>query len=86
VTGFGVIIRVLFYSGGKGQETPRAIVAAGREFPIDQIIWRRRSQDQETRELFELVRCRAAGQEFTLKISPSGECRILGHQRFIVPS
>jgi hypothetical protein len=81
-----LITKVLFYSGYKGQETPRAIVVAGREFPIDRVIWRRRGQDKETREPCELIRCRAAGQELTLKISPSGECRILGRSRFVIPS
>ena len=81
-----MLIEVLFYSGYKGQETPRAIVAAGREYPIDKIIWRKKGQDQETREPFELVRCRAAGQDVTLKISPSGECRLVGRLPFIIPS
>jgi hypothetical protein len=81
-----LITKVLFYSGYKGLETPRAIVAAGQEFPIDKIIWRRRSQDKETCEPCEIIRCRAAGQELTLKVSPSGECRILGRVRLIVPS
>jgi hypothetical protein len=81
-----LIIKVRFYSGYKGQETPRAIVVAGREYPVDKVIWRKRGQDKDTREPFEVVRCRVAGQEITLKISPSGECRLLGHHRFALPS
>lgn len=79
-------IKVFFYSGYKGQETPRAIVVAGREYPIDKIIWRKRAQEKDTGEPCELIRCRAAGQEITLRISSSGECRLLGRLRFIVPS
>jgi hypothetical protein len=79
-------IDVIFYSGYKGQETPRAVVMAGREYPVEKIIWRKRGQDKVTREPHELVRCRVAGQEVTLKISPSGECRLLGRDRLILPS
>lgn len=79
-------VKVIFYSGYKGQETPRAIVAAGREYPIEKIIWRQKGQDGNTREPYELVRCRAAGQDLTLKISPSGEGRLVGRLPFIIPS
>jgi hypothetical protein len=81
-----LIIKVRFYSGYKGRETPRAIVVSGQEYPVDKVIWRKRSQDKDTREPFELVRCRVAGQEVTLKISPSGECRLLGRDSLILPS
>jgi hypothetical protein len=79
-------IKIIFYSGYKGRETPRAVVISGREYPVDEIIWRKRGQDKDTRESFELVRCRVAGQEVTLKISPSGEGRLLGRDRLILPS
>ena len=81
-----LIIKVRFYSGYKGQETPRAIVVAGRECPVERIIWRKRGREKDSRESYELVRCRVAGQEVTLKISPSGECRLLGRDRLILPS
>jgi hypothetical protein len=79
-------IVIIFYSGYKGQETPRAIAVAGREYPVEKIIWRKKGQDKDTREPYELVRCRVAGQETTLKISPSGECRLLGRRHFVLPS
>ena len=79
-------IKIIFYSGYKGRETPRAIVVAGREYPVDKVIWHKRSQEKDTREPYELVRCRVAGQEVTLKISPSGECRLLGRDLLILPS
>ena len=83
---FNLITKVLFYSGYKGEETPRAIIVAGREYAVDKVIWRKRGQDKDTRESYELVRCRVAGQEITLKISPSGECQLLGRRRFALPS
>jgi hypothetical protein len=79
-------IRVIFYSGHKGQETPRALLLAGREYPVDKIIWRKRAEDRDTRESYELVRCRVAGQDVTLRISASGECRLLGRRRLIPPA
>jgi len=81
-----LITKVLFYSGYKGEETPRAIVVAGRECPVERIIWRKRGREKDSRESYELVRCRVAGQEVTLKISPSGECRLLGRDRLNLPS
>ena len=81
-----MITKVLFYSGYKGEETPRAIVVAGRECPVERIIWRKRGREKDSRESYELVRCRVAGQEVTLKISPSGECRLLGRDRLNLPS
>jgi hypothetical protein len=80
------MIKVLFYSGYKGRERPRAVVLAGREYPVDRVIWRKRGQDRDTREPYELFRCRVAGQEVTLKIGPSGEGRILGRDRLLPPS
>jgi hypothetical protein len=79
-------IKVLFYSGYKDRETPRAVVVAGREYPVDRVIWRKRAQDKDSREPYEIYRCRVAGKEVTLKISPSGECRILGRDRLLPPS
>jgi len=81
-----LIIKVRFYSGYKGEETPRAIVVSGREYPVDKVIWRKRGREKDSRESFELIRCRVAGQEITLKISPSGECRLLGRCRLLPPS
>jgi hypothetical protein len=79
-------IKVIFYSGYKGRETPRAVVLGGREYPVDAIIWRKKGQDRDTREPYDLFRCRAAGQEFTFRISASGECRLLGRKRLLLPS
>jgi len=80
-----LIIKVRFYSGYKGEETPRAIVVAGREYPVKKVIWRKRGRENDSRLSYELVRCRVAGQEVTLKISPSGECRLLGRRRSPFP-
>ena len=71
-------IEVVFYSGHKGRETPRAILVGGHEYPVEKVLWRRRVQDKDSSERHELFRCRVAGKDITLKIDPSGECHILG--------
>ncbi len=78
MSGFNSKIEVVFYSGYKGRETPRAILAGGHEYPVEKVLWRRRVQDKDSRERHDLFRCRVAGKEITLRISLSGECRILG--------
>jgi hypothetical protein len=65
-----LIIKVRFYSGYKGEETPRALVVAGREYPVDKVIWHKRGQDKDTRESYELVRCRVAGPGWPDRRSP----------------
>lgn len=86
MTGPDARIQVVFYSGYKGQERPRAVVIAGREYPVDKVIWRKRGRDKDSREPYELFHCRVAGQDVTLKIGESGECRILGSVRLLPPS
>ena len=61
-------------------------MVAGREYPVEKVIWHKRGQDKDARESYDLVRCRVAGQDLTLKISPSGECRLLGRDRLNLPS
>lgn len=75
---FRADVKVIFYSGYKGRETPRAILIGGREHPVEEILWRRRAQDKDSGERYELFRCRVAGREITLRAGPSGEGRILG--------
>lgn len=71
-------IEVIFYSGYKGRETPRAIRIGGREYPVEKVLSRKRIQDKESGDRCELFRCRVAGEDYTLKVDPSGECRIIG--------
>jgi hypothetical protein len=71
-------VQAIFYSGYKGWETPRAILVGTQEYPVEKVLWRRRVQDKDSRERYDLYRCRVAGKDITLRISPSGACRILG--------
>lgn len=79
-------MEVIFYAGYRGRETPRAVVLAGREYPVEKIIWRKRVREKDTRESFELVRFRVAGQEATIRIEASGECRLLGRRSLLPPA
>lgn len=74
----GLIAEVVFYSGYKGRETPRVIRVGNREYPVERVLSRRRIQDKESGERYEHFRCRVAGIDITLRIGPSGECRIVG--------
>lgn len=71
-------IEVVFYSGYKDRETPRAVRAGNQEYPVEKVLWRRRVLDKDTGEAYDLFRCRIAEKEYTLRIGPSGECRFLG--------
>ncbi len=75
---FNSKIEVVFYSGYKGRETPRAIRVGGQEYAIERVLSRKRVQDKESSERYELFRCRVAGKDITLRVGPGGECRIDG--------
>lgn len=72
-----LIAEVVFYSGYKGRETPRAIRVGNQEYPVEKVLSRKRVQDKDSGERYELFRCRVAGKDVTLRIGPSGECRIV---------
>jgi hypothetical protein len=71
-------VEVVFYSGYKGRETPRAVRAGGQEYPMEKVLWRRRVLDKDTGAVHELFRCRISGKDYTLRVSSRGECRFLG--------
>jgi hypothetical protein len=71
-------VQAIFYSGYKGSETVRAIRIGAHEYPVEKVLSRKRLQDKKSGERSELFRCRIAGKEIALEISPTGECRILG--------
>ena len=65
-----------FYEGYKGKETPRSVVIAGREFPIDRIFERKRIRDLQTGKNFEAFTCEMAGKKVRLIIHDSGAFEI----------
>ena len=56
-----------FYSGYKGEETPRSVLIGKREFKIDEVISRKRIIDQKTGKQSEVYVCRMKGE--TVKIT-----------------
>ena len=53
---------VLYYSGYKGEETPRAVYVGGREYPVDEVLWRKRVLDRDSERMMEIFGCKAAGR------------------------
>lgn len=53
--------KVIFYSGHKAEETPRAVVMDGREYRIEEVLTRERVLDSKTGETREVFVCRISG-------------------------
>lgn len=70
-------VEVRFYSGYKGEETPRALVVDGREHPIERVLTRMRGLSEGTRTSFEIFRVRIAGRTVGIKRTESGETELL---------
>ncbi len=68
---------VLYYSGYKGEETPRAIIIGGREYPIDEVLWRKRIIDRQTGRKLEIFGCKVAGRAIEIRKDDSGWSEIL---------
>jgi hypothetical protein len=64
---------VRFYAGYKGRETPRAVVIGDKEFPIQEILWRRRGWDRQSGKTFETFKCRMEGDIVRITYYESGE-------------
>lgn len=70
-------IKVFFYSGYKGEETPRAIVVGGQECPIEEIISRKRLVDKNSGKMAEIYVCKVAGKTVKFARDEFGDCRLL---------
>jgi hypothetical protein len=70
-------IRVRFYSGYKGEETPRSVLIQDKEFPIERILERQKILDPKTREVRNEYTIELKGKKFILKIFISGECELV---------
>jgi hypothetical protein len=54
-------VQVLFYSGYRGEEAPRAVIMDGREYRIEEVLTRERVLDSKTGETREVFVCRISG-------------------------
>ena len=70
-------VKVKFYSGYKGEETPRSVVIEDEEFPIDRVLDRKKILHQATGEVREEYRIKLKGRTAILKVYGSGECELL---------
>lgn len=65
-----------FYSGYKGEETPRSVLIGKREFKIDEVISRKRIVDQKTGRQSEVYICRMKGETVKITKFEQGEWSI----------
>lgn len=65
-----------FYSGYKGNETPKAVVIGDKEFSIEKILWRKRVFEKKTGKTFEVFKCKMEGEIVKITIYDSGEWAI----------
>ncbi len=70
-------VKVLFYSGFKGEETPRSVVIEDEEFPIERILERQKVLDSKTGEARDEYTIKLKGKKFILKIFSSGACELV---------
>jgi hypothetical protein len=68
---------VRFHAGYKADETPRALVWAGREYPVEQVLSRKRCRGQVPGKSWEVFVVRVAGKTLILRINESGEAEAL---------
>ena len=69
-------LELKFYSGYKGEETPRAVVIGICELKIDIIILRKRSIDKKSGNRFELFKCQIEGDVVEIKKFETGKWEI----------
>lgn len=68
--------KLLFYSGYKKRERPRAVVIGNREFKIEEIVWRKRIFDNKTGKTSEVFKCKMEGEIVKITVYESGEWSI----------
>jgi len=68
---------VIFYSGYRGKETPRAVIIGEREFKIEEIIERKRVMDAVSGERYELFKAKMQEEIIEIRRYDSGGWEIL---------
>lgn len=67
---------VKFYSGYKGEETPRSVIIGEREFKIEEVLERSRVLDQKSGKRYEVFTCKMEGEIVKIEKFESGEWAI----------
>lgn len=70
-------VKVQFYSGYTGEETPRSVLFRDEEFTIDRILERKKILDPKTNEIRNEYTIKLEGRTAILKILGSGECELV---------
>jgi hypothetical protein len=70
-------VKVKFYSGYKGEETPRSVFIEDEEFPIDRVIDRKKILEPKTGEVRREFTITINERRAVLKISSTGECELI---------
>ena len=68
------------YSGYKGEERPKSLVAGEKEWRIDKIISRQRKMDFESGKQFDEFECRVGEEVVTVRIYPSWKSTVFFHK------
>ncbi len=79
-------VRVEFYAGYKGEETPRAFILRGFKYAIEKVLSRQRRLDKDTGEHYDLFVCRVAGETVKIIRHDSGECELSFPGEILPPS
>ena len=66
-----------FYSGYKGEETPRAVIIGNKEFNIEEVLSRKRICDKKSGEKSEIFKCKMKGEIVKITVFESGKWEIL---------
>lgn len=71
---------VVYYSGYKGQETPRAILVEGKEVAVEKVLSRKRVIDPDTGKMVDLFICQVAGRTVEIRKDEAGRSEIFYRQ------
>lgn len=66
-------VKVLFYSGYKGEETPRSIIVDNEEIAVEEILSRKRAFHVRSKKVLESFTCKTRRGIFKLQELASGE-------------
>lgn len=65
-------MKIRFYEGYKGRETPRAVIIGDKEFHVDHIFWRKRVQDPSGKS-HQIFKCSVEGKTAKIILSEDGD-------------
>ena len=69
-------VKVEYYAGYRGRETPRRLLIEGRPVPVLEVLSRKRVQDQSTGDRIEVFTLRLPRSRVTLRVFEDGRAEI----------